>query len=326
MSRVIRISLVVLSVAIATTVQPAAAQKWPPDSFTNLKVLPKDISQRELVNTMAGFTRALGVRCTYCHVGEEGQPLSTYRFPSDKKETKRKARVMLKMVRDINAKYLTQLDERLDPPVHVECATCHRGTQEPRMLQDVLIQAYHAGGLDSTLATYAALRKRYFGRFTYDFGEVPLTQAAAEVWAAGHPDDAARLYALNVEMNPTSNFAKREHAIAALTIAFSNDADSGRALYRALRKRYGSDVFTEFLMNQVGYRLLGAGQTDAAIAAFRVNVDAFPNSGNVYDSLGEAYMRAGERQAAIRNYQKSLAIDSTNVNAKRKLDELQAGR
>jgi tetratricopeptide (TPR) repeat protein len=46
-----------------------------PDKFTNLQVLPKDLGKRELLETMKNFTRALGVRCQFCHIGEEGKPL-----------------------------------------------------------------------------------------------------------------------------------------------------------------------------------------------------------------------------------------------------------
>ena len=55
---------------------PAARAQWPPDSLTNLQVLPADIGVGELTRLMAGFTRALGVRCSTCHLGEESQPLA----------------------------------------------------------------------------------------------------------------------------------------------------------------------------------------------------------------------------------------------------------
>src|SRR5688572_21042157 len=125
--------------ALTLLAAPLAAQvqnKFPPDSFINLKVLPKTITARELVPLMAGFTRALGVRCTFCHVGEESLPLEKYDFASDEKPTKLKAREMLRMVVAINEQHLAKLDKRVDPPVAVQCATCHRGVREPRPLPD----------------------------------------------------------------------------------------------------------------------------------------------------------------------------------------------
>src|SRR5437660_10875876 len=96
-----------LLIISALAAQTAHAQ-FPPQKLQNLKVFPKDIAVRALVDTMASFTRALGVRCTYCHVGNEGEPLSSYDFPSDQKPEKNKAREMLRMVGAINGEYLTK--------------------------------------------------------------------------------------------------------------------------------------------------------------------------------------------------------------------------
>lgn len=81
-------------------------------------------------------------------------------------------------------------------------------------------------------------------------------------------------------------------------------------------------VNTERPMNEAGYFLLGEGLVTEAIQIFRLNVEAYPELGNVYDSLGEAYMEAGDRELAIENYEKALEIDPGNSNAVRMLDEL----
>jgi tetratricopeptide (TPR) repeat protein len=312
----------VVSILLVAIAPPAAAQTWPPDSLTNLKVLPKDITVRELVTLMAGFTRALGVRCTYCHVGEEGKPLEDYRFAADDKPAKRKARVMLQMVDDLNGRYLATLETRRDPPVRVECTTCHRGITEPRTLQDVLLLVYRAKGLDSTIAAYQALRQKYYGRSAYDFGEVPLADVAGSIWDQGQAVDALRLSTLNVEVNPASAFAKRQHASLAITRAFrAGGVDSGSVRYRELKTTYGA-ALSEDVMNQVGSRLLNAGQAEAAIAAFKLNVEAFPQSATAYDSLGDAYAKHGDRQLAIDSYVKALALDPALAPTKKKLDAL----
>ena len=90
----IRIVLLVLLLPL-----PAMAQ-WPPTSTRNLKVLPPDMPIAALVDTMASFTRALGVRCTYCHVGREGDPLDQYDFASDARQAKQTARDMLRMAQE----------------------------------------------------------------------------------------------------------------------------------------------------------------------------------------------------------------------------------
>lgn len=311
--------------ALATSPTPAAAQ-WPPAKLENLQVLPDTIPTRELIRMMAGFTRALGVRCTHCHVGEEGRPLSSYDFPSDDKPTKVKAREMLRMVQAINGEHLATLDDRADPPVTVQCATCHGGRTTPRQLEDELVLAYEAGGLDSTLARYRALREEYYGRAAYDFGSVPLVTVAEAVAPRSLPE-ATRLLALNVEMNPTSPFAKREHGRAALLLAFRTDGpDAGVARYRELRESYGQDAFPEFNLNDLGYGLLRGRKPAEAVAVFTLAVEAFPRSANAYDSLGEGYAAAGDTTRAIASYQRSLELNPQNENATKKIRELSGGR
>jgi len=218
-------------VAFNALASPAFAQ-WPPDRLKNVKVLQSDISVRALVDTMAGFTRALGVRCAYCHVGGEATPLDSIDFSSDSLPTKVKAREMLRMVLAINGEYLTKLVDRRQPPVVVTCATCHRGVAQPRPLQQILISAYDAGGVDSTEAAYRALRERYYGRAAYDFGEVPLADVASTVLARARLADAVRLHKLNVTFSPQSGFALRQAANAELVIG--DTATAIASLERAL--------------------------------------------------------------------------------------------
>jgi len=119
--------LFAVSVAGAqTAAAPAQPQTRPPPK--NLKVFPKDISRPELIRNMKFFAQSLGVRCTYCHVGEEGQPLSTFDFASDAKEKKLTARKMLVMVHRINEQDFGVKDFS---QVKVTCFTCHRGSTKP---------------------------------------------------------------------------------------------------------------------------------------------------------------------------------------------------
>ncbi len=75
-------------------------------------------------------------------------------------------------------------------------------------------------------------------------------------------------------------------------------------------------------MNILGYRLLWVERINDTIRVFNLNIAAFPESWNVYDSLAEAYMIAGENDKAVKYYQKSLEINPDNENAKKKLNEL----
>jgi len=73
--------------------------------------------------------------------------------------------------------------------------------------------------------------------------------------------------------------------------------------------------FDEEELNGLGYRLIRTKKYKEAIRIFELNVEAYPRSSNVYDSLGEAYMDDGNKAAAIRNYQKSLELNAKNGNA-----------
>lgn len=184
---------------------PASAQgRFPPDSFKNLKVLPKTISQRALLDTMRGFAQALGVRCVYCHVGKEGQPLDSVNFAADDKRPKKVARVMMHMVMHINEEHLADVPDRPKPVVVVRCATCHRGIARPRLLDDDLALMLADSGLDATVARYRALRARYYGSGSYDFGEMVLNQLARTEAQAKRLDNSLGLLKLNAEFYPNS--------------------------------------------------------------------------------------------------------------------------
>ena len=181
---------------------PARGQRFPPDSLTNLKYYPKTIAVRALIDSMRAFTAALGVRCSYCHVGEEGQPLSTYDFAKDDKRAKLVARVMLDMVAHINTEHLADVPERSRPPVVVRCETCHHGLAKPERLQDALARTLADSGADAAVRRYRALRERYYGSASFDFREGTLNEMGRQLIRGGKPDDAIALLRLNAEHFP----------------------------------------------------------------------------------------------------------------------------
>lgn len=80
--------------------------------------------------------------------------------------------------------------------------------------------------------------------------------------------------------------------------------------------------FRESKINIMGYRALQAGNVDEALELFKLNVIAFPESWNVFDSLAEAYFRKGEVDLAVENYEKSLQLNPENTNARTWLERL----
>jgi hypothetical protein len=82
--------------------------------------------------------------------------------------------------------------------------------------------------------------------------------------------------------------------------------------------------FDERELNGLGYRLLRAGKIQQAIRIFELNVEAYPKSSNVYDSLAEGQLHAGQTAQAIANYRKALELNPANSGAAEALRKLGA--
>jgi len=169
-----------------------------PERFTNLQVLPEDISRGELVGLMRSFTFATGLRCSSCHVGEEGDPLESYDFASDEKASKRKAREMIRMVGAINDTYLAALPDRAG--VRVGCVTCHHGVRRPEDIEAILTRVAEEGGVPAAVDRYRALRDEYYGSAAYDFRERPVVNAAGARARAGDVEGARTLLEMITEL------------------------------------------------------------------------------------------------------------------------------
>ena len=89
----------------------------------NLQVLHGIHSKEQLLNVMQGFSEALGVKCEFCH--------NTDNFASDAKAPKRMARIMIRMVRNIDQNYLNGPQMK-----KVTCFTCHRGEAIPKLVAE----------------------------------------------------------------------------------------------------------------------------------------------------------------------------------------------
>lgn len=95
--------------------------------------------------------------------------------------------------------------------------------------------------------------------------------------------------------------------------------------YRKLRETAADEYdLREPALNSFGYELLAERRLADAIEIFKLNVEFFPESFNVYDSLAEAYMNNGDTELAVRNYRRSLELNPANENARAKLEQLEA--
>jgi glyoxylase-like metal-dependent hydrolase (beta-lactamase superfamily II) len=80
--------------------------------------------------------------------------------------------------------------------------------------------------------------------------------------------------------------------------------------------------FLESGFKNLAYQLLRQNKTNEAIEIFKMNLELFPESWDAYDSLGEAHMKAGNKELAIENYEKSLELNPQNANASERLEKL----
>lgn len=199
-----QIGVAFLTLATALTAAAQTPRKFPPDSLVNTLVIPHATPVTQVIGTMRNFTNYLGVRCPFCHEGEEGQDLTTFNFASDAKRTKLVARQMMRMVAEINRR-LDSLPERPTPGLMVTCGTCHRGVTRPVPLSTLLTDVAQTSGADSAIAAYKALRQRYYGGDAYDFTELSLNVAAFRLGRANRFDDAVRILGLNAELFPNSS-------------------------------------------------------------------------------------------------------------------------
>lgn len=98
-------------------------------------------------------------------------------------------------------------------------------------------------------------------------------------------------------------------------------AEAGLEQFHSLRG--SQDYYTsESSLNALGYRLLSEKKPAEAVAVLKLNTELYPRSANAYDSLGEAFLAAGDKGQAARNYRRSLELNPKNDNARAALRKL----
>jgi glyoxylase-like metal-dependent hydrolase (beta-lactamase superfamily II) len=171
--------------------------------------------------------------------------------------------------------------------------------------------------LDGTVATVR--REMKAGGGTIDEGVLEQWQAE---WGDGI--QPAGTWIANIAANDA---AKRRPSISApLTETIVSDGiEAAVERYHRLKSQRRDDYdFAENQLNTLGYQLLARSMVSEAIEVFKLNVAAYPEAFNPYDSLGEAYLAAGDTELAVANYSKSLELNPDNDNARQVLHEIRA--
>jgi tetratricopeptide (TPR) repeat protein len=157
------------------------------------------------------------------------------------------------------------------------------------------------------------------GRFAMAAGLAVLTIAlGVGIFAVAM---AAWLPEVKAAFDPRKSIAQ----ILSATVA-SSGIDLAVRQYHELKATAAPAIynFDEDQLNILGYELLRARKFKESIRIFQLNVEAYPQSGNTYDSLGEAYMNDGNKALAIVNYEKSVRLNPANGNAVGMLKKLNA--
>ena len=218
------LATLLLSASLAAQAPAAApAQGAPaPVPAKNLQVLPKEWTNAQVLPVMRGFAAALGTECGHCHVWfGQGNPMND--MPNDAKPEKAKARVMLRMVMDINKTIgteITKLGKSANEIVQVQCVTCHRGNVIPKQLVDIVADTASQSNAAAAVAKYRELRKEFYGAQAYDFSDTTLFDAATRAIAATKFDDAILYAQTNIEFNPRS---ARSHQVMSQAYQRKND-------------------------------------------------------------------------------------------------------
>lgn len=104
--------------------------------------------------------------------------------------------------------------------------------------------------------------------------------------------------------------------IVPLELILEGHFEKGLQAYQKAKKEDSDhEQLSEGFLNSMGYVLLHRNKTDQAIDLFRVNTHLYPNSENAYDSLGEAYLKAGNKNKAKQSYQQLIKINPKNERA-----------
>lgn len=137
----------------------------------------------------------------------------------------------------------------------------------------------------------------------------------------GAPLNALSRNIFNILYNQPVDPPKKPIAELLKKSVLSESADESRRKFTIWKggKAYS---LNENEMNTVGYELLQDGKLNEALTVFTLNAESFPNSSNVYDSRGEAYMKLENKAAAIQDYKKSVELNPHNANGFAKLKEL----
>ncbi len=180
------------------------------------------------------------------------------------------------------------------------------------------VRELFGGGKINEAITAFQIFKAEFPNKSYDLDGLSITNTCYEMIRSGNMDDLKIYYSFCDSNFPNS---KIYLGLSTYMKILEGGIETGKQHFD-MHKKGDKYILDENEINGLGYLYLQAGKNEEAIAVFEMNVSAFPESWNVYDSLGEAYLGIGDKVNAKRNYKKSLQLNpesETGIAALKKI-------
>jgi tetratricopeptide (TPR) repeat protein len=161
-----------------------------------------------------------------------------------------------------------------------------------------------------------------------------LFQMAEMMVSSGRYKEAINYYSEFLKLRPQEVFIKNRlkslkkivnesAAYEIEQVVLNKGLAQGLQVYQQLKKNNASNkYFNENEFIRIGYSFLARKRINEAVEIFKMSVELFPESFNTWDSLGEAYMKKGDKEKAVKNYQKSLELNPKNENARKMFKKL----
>lgn len=158
----------------------------------------------------------------------------------------------------------------------------------------------------------------------YLFNSVTKKRVFTNPYCMPHENNRPIFFCTNPKVDIGQYFrVERKIDAKFLSILRNEGAEKAIEFYKKQKaKNVKTVLFTEHQINFLGYEYLRNNLTSEAISLFKLNVEEHPESFNVYDSLGDGFMKAKKYELAVINYKRSIELNPNNTHSKNKLNEL----
>jgi tetratricopeptide (TPR) repeat protein len=168
----------------------------------------------------------------------------------------------------------------------------------------------HGGGINgfNTIFVRIVNKNQMIALFN-NTGNAPLNQITGEI--------------IKILNNQDFNYPKKPVSELVAEIIERDGIQAAIDKYRDVKENKKEEYdFSENLLNSLGYAYLSTDEMDKALAVFKLNIEAYPEGFNTYDSYAEALMKKGDKEGAIEYYKKSLELNPGNTNGINQLKKL----